>query len=601
MKTKKELNPSHGKLSEPWRNIRKGEVAKVGKKSQPSLQSTFRVAGYVRLSPTGDEREEGSLISHPQRIEQFVDSKNIQSGGSWGKIVEWYVDKDLSGKDMNRPAFQKMLNDIRLGKINAVVVTELSRLNRKVKDFCEVHEFFKEHKVALFSLKENFDTSTPIGELMLIQAMGFAQFERQTIVDRIKKGARARAERGLANGCIPLGFKPVPHRPNHREVDEAEKQYVQMIFEKFLEIKRLNSLVSFLNEKGYRTKEYTTKTGKKAGGNRWTLSSLYNLLTNRSYIGEREVNKKFRSLDPSDLSDEERYFFVEAQWPSLISKELFFDVQKLLEQNKKKARRYVHEYRLTGLIECEECGTKLIGKSGTGKNGKYFYYGHMRKLVAKDDRHLHRCTIENVPAPRLEEAIVSRMKDLSEDKELVRELIRATTTGTHSQEDQKKALLAVREQERRKLEQRVKNLFEAVADESDREIRAGLSVMAKETNGQLAQVESAILELKNDLKRSSNVVDISEIMDFLKIFREKAFDAQPISAQAEILKNRIRRIVVKSNGIYVEIYGRSPELVFDFSDGQKETHLTQTPAGSRSGVRTVFNLVEAGGVSTNRI
>lgn len=211
----------------------------------------------------------------------------------------------------------------------------------------------------------------------------------------------------------------------------------------------------------------------------------------------------------------------------------------------------------------------------------------------------HRCKIENVPAPRIEEAIVNRMKDLSEDKELVRELIRATATGAHSQEDQKKALLAVKEQERRKLEQRVKNLFEAVADESDREVRAGLSTKAKETNGQLAQVESAIIDLKNDLKRISNVVDISEVMDFLRVFREKAFDAQPISAQAEILKNRIRRIVVKSNGIYVEIYGKSPELIFDFSEGLKNEHPTQTPAGSRSGVRTVFNLVGLMPVSKN--
>jgi site-specific DNA recombinase len=383
MKTKKELGVLPAKLSEPWRSISKGEQITARKSPAELLAPKFRVAGYVRLSPTGDEREEGSLVSHPQRIRQFVESKNIQTDGKWGEIVEWYTDKDLSGKDMKRPSFQKMLADIREGHINAVVVTELSRLNRKVKDFCEVWDLFKEYDVALFSLKENFDTSTPMGELMLIQAMSFAQFERQTIVDRIKKGARARAERGLANGCIPLGYKPVEHRPNHREVDPVESTYVEMIFNKFLEFKRLSPLLDHLNENGYRTKEYTTKTGKKSGGNRWTIGSLYSLLTNRSYIGEREVNKKFRSADPASLKEDERYFFVDAQWPAIVSKDLFYDVQKLLESNKKKARRYTHEYRLTGAIECEECGTRLIGKSGTGKNGKYFYYGHMRKMVMR--------------------------------------------------------------------------------------------------------------------------------------------------------------------------------------------------------------------------
>ena len=192
----------------------------------------------------------------------------MQNAGGSGEVVEWYVDKDLSGKDTNRPSLHRMLSDIQTGKVNAVIATELSRLSRNVKDFCEIKDFFKNHKTAFFSLKENFDSSTPSGELMLMQSIGFAQFERQTIVDRIKKGARARAERGLANGCVPLGFRTVEHKANYREVEE----------------KNLSRVLNFLNESGYRTKEYTSQEGKKIGGNRWTISSLHNLVTNRSYI-----------------------------------------------------------------------------------------------------------------------------------------------------------------------------------------------------------------------------------------------------------------------------------------------------------------------------
>ena len=596
MKTKNDSSASLAKLSEPWRNTKKGEPVEIKRNPADTLPK-FRLAGYVRLSPTGDEREEGSLVSHPQRIKQFVESKNIQSGGNWGEIVDWYVDKDLSGKDMNRPSFQRLLGDIKNGRINAVIVTELSRLNRKVRDFCEVHEFFKDNNVALFSLKENFDTSTPIGELMLIQAMGFAQFERQTIVDRIKKGARARAERGLANGCIPLGFKPVDHRPNHREVDENERLYVEMIFKKFLEIKRINQLVTYLNEYNYRTKEFVTQSGKKSGGNRWTISSLYSLLTNRSYIGEREVNKRFRGTDPTSLKDEDRYFFVDAQWPALISKDLFFDVQRLLEQNKKKARRYTHEYRLTGSIFCEECGAKLIGKSGTGKNGKYFYYGHMRKLVTMDNRHLHRCSIENIPALQLEEAIIARLKDLATDRELVSEIARTTAVSSRSNSEHKRSLIAAKEQERRKLDQRIKNIYEAVADEVDKEVRSGLTLKAKDICHQLSLAELALAELKREFDETSNVIDISGVMEFIQVFRDSAFDAQPVAAQAEILKSRVRRIKVRDGGVYVEIYGRDPQKILNLKEvGQKAENLTQAPAGSRSGVRTVFKLLEVTGI-----
>lgn len=593
MKTKKELKALPARLSEPWRNIAKGEQVispkSIGEQDGPK----FRIAGYVRLSPTGDEREEGSLVSHPQRIQQFIDSKNFQSGGNWGKIVEWYTDKDLSGKDMNRPSFQKMLTDIKSGHINAVIVTELSRLNRKVRDFCEVWEFFKEHNVAFFSLKENFDTSTFIGEMMLIQSMSFAQFERQTIVDRIKRGARARAERGLANGVIALGYKPVEHRPNHREVDEVEGQYVKMLFNKFLEFKNLSRLLNHLNENGYRTKEYTTKAGKKVGGNRWTIGSIHAVLTNRSYIGEREVNKRFRGVDPSSLKEDERYFFVDAQWPPLVSKELFFDVQKLLEQNKKKARRYTHEYRLTSTIECAQCGELLTGKSGTGKNGKYFYYGHKRKMVTGNDRHLQRCKNENIPALQLEEAIISRLKDLSSDRELVKEIARSTNADSKTSVEHKRALVTGKEQERRKLDQRVKNLYEAIADESDRELRAGLAKTAKDASRLLTLAELALADLKRDLDQTSNVIDISGVMEFIRVFRENAFDSQSLAAQTEILKNRIRRIVVREDGVYVEYYCRQPELVWSNpDDAQKIKNPTQTPEGSRSGVRPVSKLVD---------
>ncbi|MCB9093448.1 MAG: recombinase family protein, partial [Halobacteriovoraceae bacterium] len=219
MRKKKESKGLRGKSSALWRTQEKGReaVSNLAEKIQPE-EFQLQFGPYIRLSPTNEEREEGSLVSHPQRIEDFVRFKNEQMGGQWGQIVDWYVDKDYSGKNLNRPAFQRLCTDIEEGRVNAVIVTELSRLSRSVKDFCQVWDFFQEYNVKFFSLKENFDTSTPMGELMLIQAMSFAQFERHSIVDRIKRGAKARADRGLATGTPPLGYDVVPNRPNHRQV-----------------------------------------------------------------------------------------------------------------------------------------------------------------------------------------------------------------------------------------------------------------------------------------------------------------------------------------------------------------------------------------------
>ena len=400
-------------------------------------------------------------------------------------------------------------------------------------------------------------------------------------------------KRGLAVIDDPVeGLKPLA------EFASSERVYVEMIFRKMLELKRLNHVLHYLNENGYKTKEFLTKSGKKSGGNRWTISSLHSILTNRSYIGEREINKRFRTMSPDKVKDEDRYFFVDAHWPELISKELFFDVQRLLEQNRKNARKYIHQYRFTGLIECSECGAKMVGKSGSGRTSKYFYYGHKRKVVVSNDRHLHRCRVENVPALQLEEAVVARLKDLASDRELVAELARTTVSDSKDKLEHKKSLIAAKEQERRKFDQMVKNLEDAIAEESDKESRAGLSQKLKSTRLNLEQAQLCLAGLKEEYAQANNVVDVSEAMEFLREFRDGAFEAQPVGVQTEMLKCRIRRMIVKENQVYIEIFGRKPEPVLRLlgSEGPEIKNPTLVAPGStRSENRTVFKLVGATG------
>lgn len=108
-------------------------------------------------------------------------------------------------------------------------------------------------------------------------------------------------------------------------------------------------------------------------------------------------------------------------------------------------------------------------------------------------------------------------------------------------------------------------------DETDKAIRLGLSQKAKEISYQLSQVENAQVDIEQDFEQTGNVVDISSVSEYVRIFREKAFNAQSLAAQVEILKNRIRRIVVREGFVYFEIYGREPQRVLNLSKlGQKE-------------------------------
>jgi hypothetical protein len=323
-----------------------------------------------------------------------------------------------------------------------------------------------------------------------------------------------------------------------------------------MELKRIAKVVHYLNENGYRTKEYTTMDGRKVGGNRWTVASVHSLLTNRTYIGQREFNKRNRAIDATNLKEDERYFYVDAQWPPLVSKDVFDDVQSLLERNKSKARKYVHSYRLTGLLRCAECGLPLTGKSGNGKRGKYFYYGHMRKMAATNDRHLHRCVVETISAIQLEEAVIARLKELANDRLLVEELARTTVRQQAEQFQHQKAFLGVQEAEVKKLRQKVDNLMEAIAEESDRAIRSGLTGKLREMQKQLEVSEAAILELREHSATGGSVADVSSVFALLNSFKN-GFDKADVSLQAEVLRDVVAEIEVQKEGVKVKVFGLS--------------------------------------------
>jgi hypothetical protein len=217
------------------------------------------------------------------------------------------------------------------------------------------------------------------------------------------------------------------------------------------------------------------------------------------------------------------------------------------------------------------------------------------KFPGRSDRHAHRCQIENVPALTLEEAIIGRLKDLSNDRELVQQIAQDSASESTKKTEHTRSLMRAKEQERRKLNQKIKNIYDAVEDETDKTVRAELVVRLKSVNQELVVVENAISELAMDLEASENVVDVSEAMKFLREFREGAFDSMSLAKQAEFLKCRIRKIIVKDGGVYVEVFGRKPERLLQVVGGESKIlgiKKPDDPSGStRLSVLTVFKLV----------
>ena len=125
------------------------------------------------------------------------------------KIIEVYWDIGYSGKNINRPAFQKLLEEVTQDKIEKVVIYKLDRVSRNMADFCNVNEIFKQHNTKFCSVSEEFDTTTATGAAMVNIAMVFAQMERENISMRVKDNYydRIKKDGRWAGGPAPYGFK----------------------------------------------------------------------------------------------------------------------------------------------------------------------------------------------------------------------------------------------------------------------------------------------------------------------------------------------------------------------------------------------------------
>ncbi len=367
-----------------------------------------KVGLYLRVSTEEQAKiHEGSLISQRQRLEDYIKGRNMMES-SWGKVTGVFIDEARSGKDTNRPEFKRLLREVEVGNINTVLVTELSRLSRNMKDFCTLWDFLKGHDASFLSLREQFDTTTAAGEMMIFSIMNFAQFERKQTSERVSANFQSRAQRGLFNGGFPaLGYDTNPEKKGLLVVNEKEAVQVRRIFQIFLEEGRIAPTIERLKDEGIRTKKRIRKDGKVIGGKDWRINSLWNILTNRHFIGEREINKKAKvSIKSSD--GKKSYQITSAQWAPVVSKSVFERAQVLLKENTirySSSTRKPFNYSLTSRVVCPECKAALVGYSGRGKLGqKYFYYSHREKPV--------RCRLKRISAPKLQAAIEGRFKAL---------------------------------------------------------------------------------------------------------------------------------------------------------------------------------------------
>ena len=243
---------------------------------------TVRCAIYTRVSTDqGLEQDFNSLDAQYDASQAYIRS---QAHAGWTLVRSKYDDGGFSGGNTDRPALQRLLDDVRAGKIDVIVVYKVDRLTRSLADFAKLVELFDQHGVSFVSVTQQFNTTTSMGRLTLNVLLSFAQFEREVTSERIRDKIAASKRKGLwVGGMAPLGYDTKDRKIT---VNEAEAERVRTIFRSYLELGSLNLLMADLRKRGIVTKVRTLKSGETVGGIPFTRGPLAHLLRNRFYIGE---------------------------------------------------------------------------------------------------------------------------------------------------------------------------------------------------------------------------------------------------------------------------------------------------------------------------
>jgi DNA invertase Pin-like site-specific DNA recombinase len=251
------------------------------KTERAPTHSRVPCAIYTRKSSEeGLEQEFNSLDAQREACEAYVLS---QRHAGWLALPDMYDDGGISGGTMERAALQRLLEDVRTGRVKVIVVYKVDRLTRSLADFAKIVEVLDAHGASFVSVTQHFNTTTSMGRLTLNVLLSFAQFEREIAGERIRDKIAASKKKGMwMGGNLPLGYDV---RDRKLAVNEDEAKTVRHIFQRYAELGSVLALKLELDRDGIVSKRRKDIGGRCAGGVPFTRGALYLLLQNRIYRG----------------------------------------------------------------------------------------------------------------------------------------------------------------------------------------------------------------------------------------------------------------------------------------------------------------------------
>ncbi|WP_312445686.1 recombinase family protein [Lacrimispora sp.] len=378
-----------------------------------------------------------------------------------------YEDEGFSGGNLDRPQFKVMMQEAKKKKFTAVVCYRLDRISRNIGDFANLIEELNELHISFISIKEQFDTSSPMGRAMMYIASVFSQLERETIAERIRDNMLELSKSGRwLGGNTPTGYKSESvssvtidgkvKKAFKLKLIEEEAKLVKLIYEKFLETGSLTQTETYLLQNGHKTKY----------GRLFSRFAIKGILTNPVYmIADKEAYEYLRkknmdlfaekeAFDGShgviaynrtlqragkthEMKDMEEWIVAVGKHEGVVSGSLWVKVQLLLDQNKSKNYRKPRSNvaLLSGILFCGGCGDymrpKLSGRYNAKGEQIYSYLCTM-----KEKSRMKCCGMKNVNGNMLDQMVLEEIKKISGDTgEFQKQLCRSKKAVEESRQE----------------------------------------------------------------------------------------------------------------------------------------------------------------------
>lgn len=456
---------------------------------------------YARYSSAS--QNEQSIDGQIRVITEFAQRQGY-------RIVGTYIDRAMTGRNDDRPDFQRMIADSENGEFDYVIVYKLDRFSRNRYDSAVYKRTLQNNGVKVISATEQI-SDTPEGIMFESIIEGYSEFYSAELSSKVKRGLNeSRIKGNFTGGFVIYGYEIINQKWTVKE-DEAEN--VRQMFADCANGMLIKNIAASLNEKGSRTKT----------GALWTINRVSRILNNEKYCGiVRHGDEVFKNIIPA-----------------IVDEKLFEKVNRNMTTNYRRTAHFrsVVPYYLSGKLFCMNCGAPMNGETGTGRGGKFYYYKCQSNKAKKGS-----CAKKNVRRDMLEDLIIDKIQQYILQPKYIM-TVAADMSGNFNASIKSDKELELLKKAQAKTEKEIQNTLSAIR----------MGVVTQSTKDMLLQLEEKKETLAVEIAKLSNrtpkLINKNDCADFL--FSLTALDFS-IPENRKLLFDRfIRRVELGNRKIRI--------------------------------------------------